>query len=43
VALREPGFSTTVAFVALGGKLARVAFAMHRENTDFDPKLHMAG
>jgi len=37
------GFSTTAAFVALGRKLARVAFALLQKNVDFDPKLHTVG
>jgi transposase len=43
LALRERGFSTTAAFVALGRKLARVAFALLAREVDFDPKLHAAG
>jgi transposase len=43
LALREQGFSTTAAFVALGRKLARVAFALLQRNVDFDANLHMAG
>jgi transposase len=43
LALRERGFSTTAAFVALGRKLARVAFALLQKNVEFDANLHMAG
>ena len=43
LALRERGFSTTAAFVALGRKLARVAFALLQKNVDFNANLHMAG
>jgi hypothetical protein len=43
LALSEQGFSTTAAFVALGRKLARVAFALLQRNVDFDANLHMAG
>ena len=37
--LRQRGFSTTAAFVALGRKLARVCFALLRNQTDFNPDL----
>jgi len=43
LALRERGFSTTAAFVALGRKLARVAFALLQKNVEFDANLHIAG
>ena len=43
LALRERGFSTTAAFVALGRKLARVVFALLQKNVEFDANLHMAG
>ena len=43
LALRERGFSTTEAFVALGHKLARVAFALLQKNVKFDANLHLAG
>lgn len=39
LSLRQRGFSTTAAFVALGRKLARVCFALLRNETDFNPDL----
>ncbi len=39
--LRERGFSTTAAFVALGRKLARVCFALLKNETDFNHDLHL--
>ena len=39
--LRERGFSTTAAFVALGRKLARVCFALLKNETDFNHNIHL--
>ena len=39
LSLRQRGFSTTAAFVVLGRKLARVCFALLRNETDFNPDL----
>ena len=40
LAMRERGFSTTAAFVALGRKLARIAYALLEKEVEFDPKQH---
>ena len=40
--LRGRGLSTTAAFVALGRKLARVAFALIKNGTEFDPTLRQS-
>jgi transposase len=38
--LRDRGLSTTAAFVALSRKLAKVCFALLKNNSDFDPLAH---
>jgi hypothetical protein len=38
--MREQGFSATAAFVALGRKLARIAYALLEKEVEFDPKQH---
>lgn len=43
LALRGREFSTTAAFVALGRKLAQVAFARLQKNVEFDPKTLYGG
>jgi transposase len=43
IALTERGLSTTAALVALGRKLARVCFALLKQNVDFDPKFCPGG
>lgn len=40
LALRQRGLSTTAAFVALSRKLARVCFALMRNDDDFNPGCH---
>lgn len=37
--MRTPGMSTTLAFVALGRKLARVSFALLRNGTGVNPQM----
>jgi transposase len=39
-ALLERGFETTEAIVILARKIARIAFALHRSGSDFEPQKH---
>jgi len=38
--LRDRGLSSTAAFVALSRKLAKVCFALLKNNSQFDPTAH---